>query len=90
MIYLILNVLVTIFLGVFTHLIDKKVKTNNIGVGSFSIAALLTAVEAFIFSVVLLLTLLEVETIILPIMKLIYSGLISMNCQTDLKLQFLI
>ncbi len=73
MIYLILNILVTVFLGVFTHLIDKKVKSNNVGVGAFSIAALLAAIEAFIFSVVLLLALLESDTIILPIMKLLYA-----------------
>lgn len=53
MIYLILNIAVTVFLGFFTHLIDNKVKSDNVGVSSFAIAMLLTTIEVrafFIYS----------------------------------------
>ena len=53
MIYVYLNIAAAIFLGFFTHLMDKKVKNNNIGVSSLSIAMLLTSVESVIFVLII-------------------------------------
>lgn len=73
MIYLILNIIVTIFLGIFTHLIDKKVKSDNVGVSAFSIGALLALIEGVLFSLVLIMRLSGFEPLITPVMRFVLS-----------------
>lgn len=92
MIYLILNIAVTVFLGFFTHLIDNKVKSDNVGVSSFAIAMLLTTIEAGLFSFILLLKSVWFEAMTVATMKIMFSiesfffttlsfGLISLGMQ---------
>nr|MCR5187963.1 hypothetical protein [Treponema sp.] len=73
MIYLILNIAVTIFLGFFTHLIDHKVKSDNVGVGSFAIAMLLTTIEAGLFAGILFLRNFWFEAMTVATMKIMFS-----------------
>ena len=54
MVYIILNITVAIFLGFFTHLMDKQIKSDNIGVGSLAISMLLSTIEAAFFVLILL------------------------------------
>lgn len=73
MIYLILNFIVTFFLGIFTHLIDKKVKSDSVGVSAFSVGALLAVIEGALFSIVLIMKLCGFEALITPIMRFVLS-----------------
>ncbi|MCR5189094.1 MAG: SpoIIE family protein phosphatase [Treponema sp.] len=72
MIYLILNIAVTVFLGFFTHLIDHKVKSDNVGVSSFAIAMLLTTIEAGIFSLILFLRNFWFDAMTVATMKILF------------------
>ena len=54
MVYIILNITVAIFLGFFTHLMDKQIKSDNIGIGSLAISMLLSTIEAVFFVLILL------------------------------------
>jgi len=73
MIYLILNIVVAFFLGIFTHLIDKKVKSESVGVSAFSIGALLALIESILFSLVLIMKLTNFEPLITPVMRFVLS-----------------
>jgi len=73
MIYFILNVIVTLFLGFFTHFIDKKVKSDNVGVSAFSISALLALIEGVILSLVLVMKLHGFEALLTPLMRIALS-----------------
>lgn len=72
MIYLILNILVTVLLGFFTHLIDHKVKTDNVGVSSFAVAMLLTTIESTLFTVILLLKNFWFDALTASLMKIAF------------------
>ncbi|MDD5930541.1 MAG: PP2C family protein-serine/threonine phosphatase [Spirochaetales bacterium] len=54
MVYIVLNITIAFFLGFFTHLMDKQIKSDNIGVGSLAISMLLSTIEAVFFVLILL------------------------------------
>ena len=54
MIYIILNIVCALFIVFFTHLVDSKVKADNLGVSAFSVAMLVTAIESILFVLVLI------------------------------------
>ena len=70
MIYIILNIVCALFIIFFTHLIDSKVKSDNLGVSSFSIAMLITAIEAMLFVFVLIMRITNFEALIVPVMRI--------------------
>lgn len=73
MIYLFLNIIVILILSFFTHLVDQKVKSNIIGVSSFSVSMLLAACESVLFTLALLLKLGNVEALVSPLLRIVYS-----------------
>ena len=70
MIYLILNIVCALFVIFFTHLIDSKVKSDNLGVSSFSVAMLITCIESILFVFVLIMRLSDFEALIVPVMRI--------------------
>ena len=73
MIYIFLNIAVTIFLAYFTHLIDYKVKNDSLGVSSFSIAMLLATIEGGLFSLVLIFQSFWFDSLTSGVMKVLFS-----------------
>ena len=73
MIYIILNIVCALFIIFFTHLIDNKVKSDNVGISSFSIAMLVTAIESILFVFVLIMRLYNFEALIVPVMKICFT-----------------
>ena len=73
MIYIILNIVCALFIIFFTHLIDTKVKNDNIGVSSFSVAMLITAIEAILFVFVLIMRISSFEALIQPVMPVCFA-----------------
>lgn len=73
MIYLFLNIVVILILSFFTHLVDQKVKSNIIGVSSFSVSMLIASCESVVFTLALLLKLANVEALISPLLRIVYS-----------------
>ena len=70
MIYIILNIVCALFIIFFTHLVDNKVKTDNLGVSSFSVAMLVAAIESILFVFVLIMRFCNFEALIVPAMKI--------------------
>ena len=70
MIYIILNIVCALFIIFFTHLIDSKVKSDNLGVSSFSIAMLITCIESILFVFVLIMRVTDFEALIVPVMRI--------------------
>ena len=70
MIYIILNIVCAVFIIFFTHLIDNKVKTDNLGVSSLSVAMLVTAIESILFVLVLIMRICNFEALIVPVMRI--------------------
>lgn len=73
MIYLFLNIVVILILSFFTHLVDQKVKSNIIGVSSFSVSMLIASCESVVFTLALLLKLANIEALISPLLRIVYS-----------------
>ena len=73
MIYIVLNIVCALFIVFFTHLIDKKVKSDNLGVSSFSVAMLVTAIHAILFVLVLIMRYTNFEALIVPVMRICLS-----------------
>ena len=73
MIYIILNIVCALFIIFFTHLIDTKAKSDNIGVSSFSVAMLVTAIESILFVLVLIMRYMNFEALIAPIMRICFT-----------------
>ncbi len=70
MIYIILNIVCALFIIFFTHLIDTKTKSDNLGVSSFSVAMLVTAIESILFVLVLIMRYTNFEALIVPVMRI--------------------
>lgn len=73
MIYIILNIVCALFIVFFTHLVDSKVKADNLGVSSFSVAMLVTAIESILFVLVLIMRYSNFEALIVPVMRICLS-----------------
>ena len=73
MIYVYLNIAVVLFLGFFTHLMDKRVKSDNIGLGSLSIAMLITTIESIIFLLIIAFKNFWFDALTTQAMKLVFS-----------------
>ena len=73
MIYIILNIVCTLFIIFFTHLIDNKIKTDNLGVSSFSVSMLVVAIESILFVLVLIMRYFMFESLIVPVMRICLS-----------------
>ncbi len=73
MIYIILNVICTLFIIFFTHLIDRRTKTDNLGASSFSVAMLVTTIESIFFVLVLIMRYCNFEALIVPVMRICLS-----------------
>ena len=73
MIYIILNIACALFIIFFTHLIDNKVKSDNLGVSSFSVAMLVAAIESILFVLVLIMRYTNFEALIVPVMRICLS-----------------
>ena len=73
MIYIILNIVCALFIIFFTHLIDAKTKSDNLGVSSFSVAMLVTAIESILFVLVLIMRYTNFEALIAPIMRICFT-----------------
>ena len=73
MIYIILNIVCAFFIIFFTHLIDSKVKNDNIGISSFSVAMLITTIEAILFIFVLIMRITNFEALIQPVMRICFA-----------------
>ena len=73
MVYVYLNIAVALFLGFFTHLMDKKVKSDNIGVNSLSIAMLLATVESVIFVLIISFKDFWFDALTTQAMKIVFS-----------------
>ena len=73
MIYIILNIVCALFIVFFTHLVDNKVKNDNLGVSSFSVAMLVSAIESILFMFILIMRYLNFESLISPIMRICLS-----------------
>lgn len=72
MVYIFLNILVVVFLGFFTYLVDKKVKVDNIGVSSLSISMLLATVEGIIFALIVAFKNFWFEALVHRVMQLLF------------------
>ncbi len=71
MIYIILNVVNVLFLVFFTHFMDSKLKNSNTTVSpSFSIAMLLSVIEAILFVFVLIMEFTNFEALIVPFLRI--------------------
>ena len=73
MIFLVLNIAVTLFLVFFTYLLDHKIKSDNPGMNSFSVSILLTTIESFIFLFILLMKNFWFDALTSQAMKIIFS-----------------
>ena len=73
MIYIILNVVCALFIVLFTHLVDSKVKNDNLGVSSFSVAMLVAAIESILFMFILIMKYFNFEALISPVMRICLS-----------------
>lgn len=73
MIYIILNIACALFVIFFTHMIDTKVKNDNLGVSSFSVAMLVLAIESILFTTILIMKYFNFEALIVPIMRICLS-----------------
>ncbi len=73
MVYVYLNIAVALFLGFFTHLMDKKVKTDNRAVGSLSIAMLLTTIESILFVLIIAFKDFWFDALTTQAMKIVFS-----------------
>jgi hypothetical protein len=70
MIYIILNVVCALFIIFFTHLIDSKTKSDNLGTSTLSVAMLVTAIESILFVLVLIMRYCNFEALIVPVMRI--------------------
>ncbi len=70
MIYIILNIVCALFIIFFTHLLDTKVKNDNVGVSSFSVAMLVTTIESILFVLVLIMRLSNITALLVPLMRI--------------------
>jgi hypothetical protein len=70
MIYIILNVICALFIIFFTHLIDSKTKSDNLGASSLSVAMLVTAIESILFVLVIIMRYCNFEALIVPVMRI--------------------
>ncbi len=70
MIYIILNIVCALFIIFFTHLIDSKTKSDNLGVSSFSVAMLVATIESILFVLVLIMRYTSFESLIVPVMRI--------------------
>ena len=73
MIYIILNIVCALFIIFFTHLIDSKAKSDNLGVSSFSVAMLVATIESILFVLVLIMRFTNFESLIVPVMRICLS-----------------
>ncbi len=73
MVYIVLNIICALFIIFFTHLIDTKTKSDNLGVSSFSIAMLVTAIESILFVLVLIMRFYNFEALLVPVMRICFS-----------------
>ncbi len=73
MIYIILNIVCALFIIFFTHLIDSKAKSDNLGVSSFSVAMLVATIESILFVLVLIMRFCNFESLIVPVMRICLS-----------------
>ena len=73
MVYIILNIVCALFIVFFTHLIDSKVKNDNLGVSAFSVAMLVAAIESILFMLILIMRYFNFESLISPIMRICLS-----------------
>ena len=73
MIYIVLNIVCALFIVFFTHLIDSKVKNDNLGVSAFSVAMLVTAIESILFMFILIMRYFRFDALISPIMRICLS-----------------
>ena len=73
MVYIILNIVCALFIVFFTHLMDSKVKNDNLGVSAFSVAMLVAAIESILFMLILIMRYFNFESLISPIMRICLS-----------------
>ena len=73
MIYIVLNIVCVLFIIFFTHMIDNRVKSDNLGVSSFSVAMLVVTIEAILFGLVLIMRFCSFEALIVPVMRICLS-----------------
>ena len=73
MVYVYLNVAVTLFLGFFTYLMDKKVKSDNVGISSLAIAMLISTVESGIFLLIIAFKDFWFDALTTQAMKIVFS-----------------
>lgn len=73
MVFIFLNIAAAIFLGFFTRLMDKKVKSDNVGGNSISIAMLLTTVESVIFVLIVSFDNFWFDALTTQAMKILFS-----------------
>ena len=73
MIYIILNVVCALFLALFTHMVDSKVKNDNLGVSSLSVSMLVATIESILFTLILVMRYFNFEALISPVMRICLS-----------------
>ena len=73
MVYIVLNIVCALFVIFFTHLVDTKAKTDNMGVSSFSVAMLVVAIQSILFVLVLIMRYCNFEALIVPVMRICLS-----------------
>lgn len=73
MVYLIMNIVAVFFFAFFTHMLDRKVKFDNMGVSSLAIAMLLTTIEGGLFTLLLIMRHFLLDALTVGIMKVVFS-----------------
>ena len=73
MIYIILNIVCALFLALFTHMVDSKVKNDNLGVSSLSVSMLVATIESILFTLILIMRYFNFEALISPVMRICLS-----------------
>ena len=73
MVYIILNIVCALFIVFFTHLIDSKVKNDNLGVSAFSVSMLVAAIESIMFMFILIMRYFNFDALVSPIMRICLS-----------------
>ncbi len=73
MIYIILNIVCALFLALFTHMVDSKVKNDNLGVSSLSVSMLVATIESILFTLILIMRYFSFEALISPVMRICLS-----------------
>ncbi len=73
MIYIILNIVCALFLALFTHMVDSKVKNDNLGVSSLSVSMLVATIESILFTLILVMRYFNFEALISPVMRICLS-----------------